>query len=114
MATLLFRFGIFPSWGLSQKLSRIIGPNRAREASLTGMAITAEMAEKWGLVNHVVDSSEVLNKAIEIAEAITRNNRDMVLRYKSVINDGFKLDLAHALDLEKVSFLCYRCKWNLL
>lgn len=82
--------------------------------SLTGMPITAEMAEKWGLVNHVVDSSEVLNKAIEIAEAITRNNRDMVLRYKSVINDGFKLDLAHALDLEKVAFLCYRCKWNLL
>ncbi|XP_020108716.1 probable enoyl-CoA hydratase 1, peroxisomal [Ananas comosus] len=95
------KFGIFPSWGLSQKLSRIIGPNRAREVSLTGMPITAEMAEKWGLVNHVVDSSEVLNKAIEIAEAITRNNRDMVLRYKSVINDGFKLDLAHALDLEK-------------
>lgn len=82
--------------------------------SLTGMPITAEMAEKWGLVNHVVDSSEVLNKAIEIAEAIMRNNRDMVLRYKSVINDGFKLDLAHALDLEKVVFLCYRCKWNLL
>lgn len=67
------------------------------------MPITAEMAEKWGLVNHVVDNSEVLKKAKEVAQAILRNNRDMVLRYKSVINDGFKLDLRHALALEKVS-----------
>lgn len=95
------RFGIFPSWGLSQKLSRIIGPNRAREVSLTGMALTAEMAEKWGLVNHLVDNGEVLKKAKEVAKAILRNNGDMVLRYKSVLNDGFKLDLAHALSLEK-------------
>lgn len=72
--------------------------------SLTGMVITAEMAEKWGLVNHVVEGSEVLKKAKQIAEAIIKNNQDMVLRYKSVINDGFKLDLANALNLEKVRF----------
>lgn len=95
------RFGIFPSWGLSQKLSRIIGPNRAREVSLTSMAVTAEMAEKWGLANHVVDSSEVLKKAKEVAAAILKNHRDLVLKYKSVINDGLKLDLGHALALEK-------------
>ncbi|KAJ6847278.1 putative short-chain-enoyl-CoA hydratase [Iris pallida] len=95
------RFGIFPSWGLSQKLSRVIGVSRAREVSLTCMPITAEMAEKWGLVNHVVDSGDVLKKAKEVAEAILRNNKDMVLRYKSVINDGFKLDLGRALALEK-------------
>lgn len=71
--------------------------------SLTGMAITAEMAEKWGLVNHIVERSEVLKKAKQIAEAIIKNNQGMVLRYKSVINDGFKLDLANGLTLEKVS-----------
>ncbi|KAJ8511618.1 hypothetical protein OPV22_002052 [Ensete ventricosum] len=95
------RFGIFPSWGLSQKLPRIIGISRAREVSLSGMAITAQMAQQWGLVNHVVDNGEVLKKAKEVALAILRNNRDMVLMYKSVINDGFKLDLGHALALEK-------------
>ncbi|KAL3505620.1 hypothetical protein ACH5RR_031002 [Cinchona calisaya] len=95
------RFGIFPSWGLSQKLSRVIGPNRAREVSLTAMPITAEQAEKWGLVNHVVEGSELLKKARQIAEAIIKNNQNLVLRYKAVINDGFKQDLAHALSLEK-------------
>lgn len=95
------RFGIFPSWGLSQKLSRIIGPNRARQVSLTAMPLPAEMAEKWGLVNHVVDANQLLNKARQVAEGIIRNNQDLVLRYKSVINDGLKLDLDHALALEK-------------
>jgi enoyl-CoA hydratase/carnithine racemase len=95
------RFGIFPSWGLSQKLSRIIGPNKAREVSLTATPLTAEQGEKLGLVNYVVEESELLEKAREIAEAIIKNNQDLVLRYKSVINDGFKLGLANALKLEK-------------
>lgn len=95
------RFGIFPSWGLSQKLSRIIGVNKAREVSLTATPLTAETAEKLGFVNHVVERSELLTKAREIAEAIMKNNQDLVLRYKSVINDGIKLDLHHALLLEK-------------
>lgn len=103
--TSICRFGIFPSWGLSQKLSRIIGPNKAREVSLTASPLTAEVAEKLGLVNHVVEEGEVLKKAQEIAGVILKNNQDMVLRYKSVINDGLKLDLGHALSLEKVRCL---------
>ncbi|KAM0965845.1 hypothetical protein FF1_021796 [Malus domestica] len=95
------RFGIFPSWGLSQKLSRIIGPNKAREVSLAATPLTAEVGEKLGFVNHVVEESELLKKAREVGEAIAKNNHDMVLRYKAVINDGLKLDLADALTLEK-------------
>lgn len=105
------RFGIFPSWGLSQKLSRIIGPNKAREVSLTATPLTAEVAEKLGFVNHVVEEGQLLNKAREIAEAIIRNNQDMVVRYKSIINDGLKLDLGHALALEKVR-TCSTCVWH--
>lgn len=96
------RFGIFPSWGLSQKLGRIIGVNKAREVSLTAIPLTAEEAEKRGLVNQVVEGSELLKKAREVAEAILKNNQDLVVRYKSVINDGLKLDLGQALTLEKV------------
>ncbi|KAH9683855.1 putative enoyl-CoA hydratase 1 (peroxisomal) [Citrus sinensis] len=95
------RFGIFPSWGLSQKLSRIIGPNRAREVSMAATPITAEQGERWGLVNHVVEEGELLKKARAVAEAMIKNNQDLVLRYKAVINDGLKLDLGHALALEK-------------
>lgn len=53
-------------------------------------------------MNHVVEEGQLLKNAREIAEAIIRNNQNMVLRYKSIINDGLKLDLGHALALEKV------------
>lgn len=87
---------------MSQKLSRIIGANKAREVSLTSMPLTADVAGKLGFVNHVVEEGEALKKAREIAEAIIKNEQGMVLRIKSVINDGLKLDLGHALTLEKV------------
>ncbi|KAI8528966.1 hypothetical protein RHMOL_Rhmol12G0189400 [Rhododendron molle] len=38
--------------------------------------------------NHSVDESELLKEARVVAEIILRNNQDLVLRYKSVINDG--------------------------
>lgn len=96
------RFGIFPSWGLSQKLSRIIGPNKSREVSLSCIPLTAEQAENLGFVNYVVEGSELMKKAQEIAVSIAKNNQDLVLRYKSVIKDGLKLNLGDALALEKV------------
>ena len=70
--------------------------------SLTATPLTAESAERLGFVNYVVEQNQLLNKAREIAEAIIKNNQDLVVRYKSVINDGLKLDLGHALSLEKV------------
>lgn len=95
------KFGIFPSWGLSQKLPRIIGVNRAREFSLTAKPLDAISAEKWGLVNRVVQPGEVIKAAIEIAEGIVQNHQDMVVRYKAVLNDGFKLALGDGAALEK-------------
>jgi enoyl-CoA hydratase/carnithine racemase len=99
------RFGIFPSWGLSQRLQRAIGPYRAREVSLTAAPLDAQTAEKWGLVSRVVPPSELLGTARGIAEAILKNQEGLVLKYKAVINDGFKLPLGEALKLEQVIIL---------
>ncbi|KAJ7548535.1 hypothetical protein O6H91_07G015600 [Diphasiastrum complanatum] len=95
------KFGIFPSWGLSQKLPRIIGVNRAREVSLMLRPIEAEVAERWGLVNRVVSPPDLLKAAIEIAESIIKNHEGLVVEYKAVIRDGMKLSLADGLRLEK-------------
>src|SRR5262249_44328475 len=43
------RVGVMPGWGLSQKLSRVIGIYRAKELSLTGNYLPAEQAETCGL-----------------------------------------------------------------
>src|SRR6476469_11262715 len=47
------RVGITPGWGLSQKLSRAIGPYRAKELSLSGNFLDAQTACDWGLANRV-------------------------------------------------------------
>ena len=83
-------------------MSRAIGPYRARELSLTAAPLDAQTAERWGLVSQVVNHAELLSTARGIADAIIKNNETLVLKYKAVINDGFKLTLDEGLKLERV------------
>ena len=46
--------GIPPGWGGTQRLLRIVGPSKTKELIYTGKMITAEEAERIGLVNRVV------------------------------------------------------------
>jgi 3-hydroxypropionyl-coenzyme A dehydratase len=49
--------GIPPGWGGTQRLLRIVGPAKTKELIYTGKMITAEEAEKIGLVNRVISLS---------------------------------------------------------
>ena len=51
-------FGILPSWGLSQKLARIVGANVARMTSLAASPLAATDAHRCGLVNLVVHEAD--------------------------------------------------------
>src|SRR6202008_1726619 len=61
------RVGIMPGWGLSQMLSRAIGPYRAKELSLTGNFLDAQTAYEWGLVTRVVEPAELMPAALKLA-----------------------------------------------
>lgn len=95
------RIGIAPAWGLSQKLSRVIGPYRAREYSLTGNWIGADEASRFGFVNHVVPADELLAVALRMASDMLGALPEMLVRYKSIIRDGYALNFADALSLER-------------
>jgi enoyl-CoA hydratase len=94
------RIGIMPGWGLSQKLSRVVGIYRARELSLTGNFLDARTACDWGLVNRMVEPGELLRTALALAEEIADADPAMVVAYKALINDGFALPMEAGLALE--------------
>lgn len=95
------RIGVAPGWGLSQKLSRAIGPYRAREVSFTGNWVSAEQAAAWGFVNRVLPPDGVLPAARALAMDMLGTLPAMLVRYKAVINDGYALTCGDGLLLEK-------------
>jgi enoyl-CoA hydratase len=94
------RVGIMPGWGLSQKLSRMIGISRAKELSLTGNFLDAQTACAWGLVNRVVAADELLPAAKKLAADIASADPAMVAAYKKLIDDGYALPFGEAMALE--------------
>ncbi|MGB3627748.1 MAG: enoyl-CoA hydratase-related protein, partial [Henriciella sp.] len=94
------RVGIMPGWGLSQKLSRLIGISRAKELSFTGNFLDAETAERWGLVNRVYSADDLLPAAIKLGHDMASCEPDMLKKYKKVIDDGFASKFGDAMRLE--------------
>ena len=61
------RWGIRPSWGMSQRLPRAVGLLRAKELSFTAEVITARQAEDIGLVNITVAAGKLEETVRELA-----------------------------------------------
>jgi len=94
------RVGIMPGWGLSQKLSRLLGIYRAKELSLTGNFLDAATAEAWGLVNRVVAPEDLLPVARKLALDMASVPSAASTAYKKLINDGFAASFGEGLKIE--------------
>ena len=97
------KFGLAPCWGLSQRLQRKIGPGRAKLVSYSTKPVNAKLAYEWGLLDELVDSSNIrsLDKAIEIADMIGAQNQTMVQRYKRALEEGGAMELSKGLQRER-------------
>jgi enoyl-CoA hydratase len=98
------RVGLLPGWGLSQRLSRLIGIGRAKELSLTGNFLLADQAEAWGLVNRVVAPEELLPTCNALAQNMRSCVPDIMRSYKRLIDEGYGMPYSDAMAHEaKVS-----------
>ncbi len=95
------RVGIVPGWGLSQKLPRLVGIGRAKEISLTGNFVSAEQAERWGLVNRVVPAAELLPACRRLADDMLSCDPPSLVRYKRMIDRGWAGTFADGMRLEQ-------------
>ena len=95
--------GIFPGWGGTQRMPRLIGPGRAKELILTGRRVAAEEALAMGLVERVVPHDELLGAAVELAAEMADRPGWALAAAKEMVNragDGDQAgNLARELDL---------------
>ena len=100
--------GITPGFGGTQRLPRIVGSARAMELILTARNISAAEALEMGLVSHVYSPEELLDKAMELAQAIAANAQVAVRQSKAAIRRGLQTDMATGVAYESEAFaLCF-------
>jgi len=92
--------GIMPGLGGTQRLSRRIGPARAKELVLTGEPVEAEQARAWGLANRVGPAGSERDEALSLAQGVAANGPIAVRQAKRAIDRGYNLPLATALAYE--------------
>ena len=79
------RFGLRPTWGMSQTLSQAIGIRKARELSFTGRVVKGGEAERLGLVNNAVAGQAELDELVATRVAqIADNSRAAVAAMKDL------------------------------
>lgn len=96
--------GTIPGAGGTQRLPKAIGKSKAMEMVLTGDRLSAQDAQTAGLVSKVYPKEEVMDKAIELAEKISRNSRLINTMAKEAVNKSFEHSLSEGLHLEKRLF----------
>jgi enoyl-CoA hydratase len=74
--------GLIPGGGGTQRLAYLIGPGQAARLVLTGDAITADEAQRIGLVDLVVGKDQTLAKATELAAAMARHDPEALAAAK--------------------------------
>ena len=96
--------GITPGFGGTQRMPRIVGVSKAMELILTGKTIGAAEAKAIGLVSEVYPPEELMDKALELAQAICANAQIAVCQAKRCIRMGMQTDIATGSAFEAEAF----------
>ncbi len=96
--------GIFPGFGGTQRLPRLIGKGKAKELILTGKMITAQEAFQLGILNRVFPQASLMEETKKAALQVAANGAIGVRLAKMVVDAGFNMDLTEACTLESYAF----------
>ena len=93
--------GIIPGFGGTQRLPRLVGPQKALEMNLVGDALTAGEAYEHGLVNYLAPDHELFDTALSFARKLAGQAPIAVEQIKRVSHKG---DLDEGIEAEKAGF----------
>ena len=95
------QLGVLSGGGETQRLSRLIGPGKAKEMIFTGKRINAEDALRIGLIEKLVPEGEALNEAKVMAKAMLKNAPTTIKCAKMAIDEGLNKTLKEGLFVEQ-------------
>jgi enoyl-CoA hydratase len=96
--------GILPGYAGTQRLSRLVGKGRAMEMILTGAPVSAEQAERIGLVNRVVPAADLMAEARALAKKLAAQAPLAVRYIIDAVNSGLSMPFAEACRHEATLF----------
>lgn len=96
--------GIIPGAGGTQRLSRLVGPSKAKDLILTGRFVKADEALAIGLVDRLVPAGQVYDEAVAWAAQFTKAAPYAVRAAKECIDRGLETDLRTGLEIERQQF----------
>ncbi len=94
--------GMIPGAGGTQRLPRLIGPERALDLILSGRRIDAVEAERIGLVSRVVSPGDLIGESLRVASSIAENGPLAVRAAKAAVWRGLDRPLEDGLRLEQL------------
>ena len=95
------KWGMTPTWGMSQRLPRRIGPVKAKEMMYTGRVVSGTEAVELGLANECVTDEKLISRTLEIAEQIVANSWHTLRADKMLVAGGLNRTLADGLAFER-------------
>ena len=98
------QLGIIPGAGGTQRLSRLVGPARAKELCFTGRHVDAEEALRIGLVEQVVPAGAEYDAAKEWAGQFANGPKVALAAAKEAIDRGLEVDIDSGLAIERQHF----------
>lgn len=96
--------GIIPGAGGTQRLTRLVGPSRAKDLIFSGRFVKADEALAIGLVDRVVPAAEVYDAALAWAGQFSNAASYAVRAAKESIDRGLEVDLETGLEIERQQF----------
>ncbi|EZQ04864.1 MULTISPECIES: enoyl-CoA hydratase/isomerase family protein [Acidianus] len=96
--------GIYPGFGGTQRLTRLVGKSKALEIMMTGDRITASDAEKMGLVNKVVPLSSLEEETRNLALKLAEKSPVILALLKEVVLRGNDSPILSGLSMESLGW----------
>jgi enoyl-CoA hydratase/carnithine racemase len=96
--------GIIPGAGGTQRLTRLVGPSKAKDIIFTGRFVKADEAQRIGLVDRVVADDQVYAEALAWARQFSSAASYALRAAKEAVDKGLEVDLDTGLEIERIQF----------